>query len=583
MLTGALAHAVAPLHPDDLWRAWNLATPVLVGLVLIAWAYRRGVGRGQPSRGRMIAFWVGLAAIGVGLVSPLDALSSSLASAHMVQHVVLILVAAPLLAFAAPGAAVLRGTPLPARRAVGAGRRQAGLTYHRLRMLRHPITVWLLHVMTLWLWHAAVLYDAAVRQPALHALEHTMFLLTGILFWRVVVGARVAERPSYGGGIALVFTMALQSVFLSVLLTFAREPWYSVYDGTTGVWGLTQLADQQLAGVIMWVPAGAVYAVTGLVLLSSRGSGLGRVAPDKSVRLVRGDRDAFGVHGRSAEQRPAAIRTPGDLARAHESLQRGRRRRPVQAGELPEQFVRQRQWQDHALRSDPAPAVGEMPEQGEQARLRLPGLGDRELEDECTRALRAARQQRDHDARPAAEQAGEALVEDRQRRGLQHTPRACPVDEPGRLRFPRAQQVTAAEQLRAVPVVHADRPADEPVEDEQAEPVGQRGVCGGRRPRSDRELQPARHDAPTQHLRRVAVDGGQQVRVVPKDAHRVRPRGAPRPRAPEGLRVALRVHRISCSGSVPARSPAGRGPVWWQTTIRRRAIPHVQRSGPVPT
>ena len=267
MLTGVIAHAAAPLHPDDLWRAWNLATPVLVGLVAIAWAYWRGSTRGHPGGARNVAFWVGLTAIAVGLVSPLDALSSSLASAHMVQHVALILVAAPLLAFAAPGAAVLRGTPLVARRAVGAGRRQTGLTYQRLRVLRHPATVWLLHVATIWLWHAAVLYDAAVRVSALHALEHTMFLVTGILFWRVVLGSRVVDRLSYGGGIALVFTMALQSVFLSVLLTFAERPWYSVYQGTTAVWGLDQLADQQLAGVIMWVPAGAVYAVTGLVLL----------------------------------------------------------------------------------------------------------------------------------------------------------------------------------------------------------------------------------------------------------------------------------------------------------------------------
>lgn len=269
MLTGILGHAAGPVHPDELWRSWNAGTPVLVGLLLVAWAYRRGATRGQPSRARRVAFWVGVTAIAVALVSPLDALSSSLASAHMVQHVVLVVVAAPLLAFAAPGAAVLRGTPLVARRAVVTGRRQVGLTYRRLRVLRHPVTVWLLHVATLWLWHAAVLYDAAVRQPALHALQHTLFLVTAVLFWRVVVGARVAARPSYGGGIALLFTMALQSVFLAMLLTFAREPWYSVYEGTTGVWGLTQLADQQLAGVIMWVPAGAVYAVTGVVLLSA--------------------------------------------------------------------------------------------------------------------------------------------------------------------------------------------------------------------------------------------------------------------------------------------------------------------------
>ena len=257
------------MAPHDLPTAWSFEPVVVGGLVLLAWAFHRGARTGAPSRARSTAFWAGMAAIVVAIISPLDALSSSLASAHMVQHVMLMLVAAPLLAYAAPGSVVLRGTPPAVRRATGQARRQLGLTHARLRTLRHPVNVWLLHVGTIWIWHAAVLYDAAVRYTAIHALEHTMFLVTGVLFWRVVVGARTAAAGSQGGGIALVFTMALQSVFLAVLMTFAAAPWYAVYDGTTSVWGLTQLADQQLAGVIMWVPAGAVYVIAGLLLLSA--------------------------------------------------------------------------------------------------------------------------------------------------------------------------------------------------------------------------------------------------------------------------------------------------------------------------
>ncbi|MDQ4143294.1 MAG: cytochrome c oxidase assembly protein, partial [Actinomycetota bacterium] len=134
---------------------------------------------------------------------------------------------------------------------------------------RHPGALWLLHVGTLWFWHAAGPYGAALEHELVHALEHASFLLTATLFWRVVIGGRGAKPVSPGLGVLLVFTMALQSVFLSVLLTFARAPWYAAYSATTRTWGIEPLADQQLAGVIMWIPAGLVYVVIALTLLVS--------------------------------------------------------------------------------------------------------------------------------------------------------------------------------------------------------------------------------------------------------------------------------------------------------------------------
>ncbi len=127
--------------------------------------------------------------------------------------------------------------------------------------------MWLAHVATLWFWHAAVPYDAALASGLIHAVEHGTFLLTGVLFWRTVVGGRTATRVVPGFGVLLIFGMAMQSVLLSLLLTFARTPWYAGYATTTRAWGLDPLADQQLAGVIMWVPAGAVYVVAALLLL----------------------------------------------------------------------------------------------------------------------------------------------------------------------------------------------------------------------------------------------------------------------------------------------------------------------------
>jgi putative membrane protein len=270
VLTPILAHPGQPPAPHDLWGAWNLDPILVVGFLLVGWAYWRGQTRG-PRRAvdSWRARWLALAlvAIGLALLSPLDAVSGALASAHMVQHMLLVVVAAPLLALSAPASAILRGSPLAARRASSRWRRRLGLTHPNLRVLRHPAAVWLLQVGVLWFWHAAVPYDAALASEPLHFLEHASFLVTAVLFWQVVIGARGAGRVPNGLGVLLVFAMAMQSVFLSVLLTFARAPWYSGYGETTAPWGLDPLTDQQLAGVIMWIPAGAVYLVAALTLL----------------------------------------------------------------------------------------------------------------------------------------------------------------------------------------------------------------------------------------------------------------------------------------------------------------------------
>ncbi|HEV2918580.1 MAG TPA: cytochrome c oxidase assembly protein [Actinomycetota bacterium] len=270
MLIPVLAHPGQPPAPHDLWGAWNLDPVLLGGFLLAAWAYRRGRTSG-PRRPvdswRARCFTVALVALGLALLSPLDALSNALASAHMVQHLLLLLVAAPLLALSAPSSAILRGSPLAVRRASGRWRRRLGLTLGNLGGLRHPAAVWLLQVGVLWFWHAAAPYDAALDNQFLHLLEHASFLVTAVLFWHVVIGVRGAARVSGGLGVLLVFAMAMQSVFLAVLLTFARTPWYSGYAATTASWGLDPLTEQQVAGIILWIPAGGIYLAAALVLL----------------------------------------------------------------------------------------------------------------------------------------------------------------------------------------------------------------------------------------------------------------------------------------------------------------------------
>jgi putative membrane protein len=218
---------------------------------------RAGPGRGI-TRARVACFATGLVTLAIALFSPIDALSEGLFSAHMVQHLLLVIVAAPLLVLGEPQYVMLWILRVDARRSVAHWWRNA----HRLRSIWHalsqPIVAWLLHVAALWAWHFPKVYDAALRDERIHIVEHLSFLLTALLFWWVVLDRR---RLRVGVATFYLFAAALQSTLLGALLTVARHPWYAAHLYSTQAWGLTPLEDQQLAGLIMWIPAGLVYLV----------------------------------------------------------------------------------------------------------------------------------------------------------------------------------------------------------------------------------------------------------------------------------------------------------------------------------
>ncbi len=278
----AVAHAGLPPAPHDLWTAWNWDWPLILGLILFTAAYHRGVsrlwrrvgvGRGLSVR-RVYAFYGGTAALVVALVSPLDALSDALFSAHMVQHLLLVVVAAPLLVVGMPLLALLWAVP-------SGKRRRVGQWWHRRRTLRglwgvlsQPLSASLIYAVALWGWHAPLLYQAALRDELIHVMEHGCFLGAALLFWWVLCGriypsAAHVESRHYGIGILMTIGTALHSTLLSALITFASTPWYISYLTATAAWGLTPLQDQQLAGVLMWIPMGLVYLGVALGLLGA--------------------------------------------------------------------------------------------------------------------------------------------------------------------------------------------------------------------------------------------------------------------------------------------------------------------------
>jgi putative membrane protein len=264
----AHAHAGRAAEPHDLWSAWTFAPAVLVVFAFAAWLYARGVhalwrsagvGRGV-TRWRVACFVGGMLAAALALLSPLDGISAALFSAHMTQHMLLIVVAAPLFVLGDFSTATLWALRVDQRR-------QLGLAWHRARtaraiwrQLRRPLVAWLLHVGTLWLWHVPRFYDAALRNEGIHVAEHASFFLTALLFWWIVAD-RLHGRLGVGVATLYLFTAALQCTLLGALISLARHPWYVAHFGTTAAWGLSPLEDQQLAGLIMWIPAGFAYVL----------------------------------------------------------------------------------------------------------------------------------------------------------------------------------------------------------------------------------------------------------------------------------------------------------------------------------
>jgi len=249
-------------------RTWNPDPLVMVVLAGVSVLYLLGrarlrtppATRSRIDRVRPGLMFAGIALLAVALVSPLDALSSVLFSAHMTQHLVLTVLAPLLLVLSRPVLPLMLGLPARLRRLLS--RRAFALR----PLTSGPVAAGLMvlgHAAVLWLWHVPALYESALSNPAVHAFEHTTLFVTALLVWSV---SMAPTRPGLGLA-ALVFT-ALQGVALGALLTFSSRVLYPSYQA--GAWGLTALEHQQLGGLLMWMPTGVVYVACCLWVLGRR-------------------------------------------------------------------------------------------------------------------------------------------------------------------------------------------------------------------------------------------------------------------------------------------------------------------------
>ena len=282
--------------------AWPV-TPPLVGLLVVAVVYHLGGRHRVSSRRRSlesrlhaVAFYAGLLAVALALDSPLEPAADLLFSAHMVQHVLLLSAAPVLIVLSAPWSRLWRPVPVGVRRR--AARALVRPRARPLRILVHlsgrPLFAWFLFTANMIVWHLPALYDATVRDEALHDLEHLLFFSTGLLFWRHAIDSPpLRVRLGTVARAAYLIGAMLAGWVLALVLAFATSPLYPAYAGLARrPGGLSALGDQQIAAGVMWVPGSLPYTVA-VIALFYRG-----LTSEPSRRgIARRPVDAGGITG----------------------------------------------------------------------------------------------------------------------------------------------------------------------------------------------------------------------------------------------------------------------------------------------
>lgn len=280
--------------PGTLWHRENWSWELSIILPLVFWGiwYLIGVlrrGRQNDIAKHHLAFAAGWTALFLALVSPLHRLADVLFSAHMLQHEILLLIAAPLVSASHPGVTLLYAISPSTRRPLGFWIRYVEHA-SPLSLIFAPLGAFLIHAAALWLWHIPYLYQATIESDFVHALQHLSFFLSGVLFWSALFGAG-RSTMSYGAGVLYVFGTAAHCSALGALLTFSSVIWYPIYSERTQFWNLTPLQDQQLGGLLMWVPSGVVFIVIGIWLF-------GRWLTTSEQRLKHGTLAGIAIEGK---------------------------------------------------------------------------------------------------------------------------------------------------------------------------------------------------------------------------------------------------------------------------------------------
>jgi putative copper resistance protein D len=300
----ALAHGAVPAEAPSiatLALGWTFEPAVVLPLLAAAVGWLRivrRIDRAHPAhpvpRRRTVAFLAGLAAIAIALLSGIDTYDTSLFSIHMVQHLLLTLVAAPLIALGAPITTLLRAASPDVRRTV-----LLPILHSRvMRVLSFPVVSWVLFAGVMWGTHFSPIFDASLENPAIHDLEHALYLIAGLLFWWPAVGLDPSPwRMAHPVRMMYVFLQMPQNTFLAVTILNSTAVLYAHYATLARAWGPPALEDQRIAGGVMWL-TGDILFLAGLAAILA-----GWMAHEKRQEVAvdrRDDREREAIRVREA-------------------------------------------------------------------------------------------------------------------------------------------------------------------------------------------------------------------------------------------------------------------------------------------
>jgi len=284
------------------WRPEVIIPLLILGtLFLVGWRRLRARGgrvagwRTLGAPWRPVSYIAGLLVVALALLSPFDVLVQQLFFMHMIQHLLLIMVAPPLLLLPNPLPFVLWGLPTPLRLGVGGAlnsviNKQSAVG-RVLRLMTTPVAVWFIFVVMIIGWHDPSLYNAALRSNWVHDLEHITMFAAGMLYWWLVSGAgpRLHKNLSRVAKIAFILAVIPPNMALGIVLAFSQQPIYAFYSDMPRLWGISALDDQRISGVIMWIPGNMMHFMTALAIIFMILSGEGRKPATQEAMWAEGD------------------------------------------------------------------------------------------------------------------------------------------------------------------------------------------------------------------------------------------------------------------------------------------------------
>jgi cytochrome c oxidase assembly factor CtaG len=268
------------MHPlaRALLSSWELRPDILAVIVPLGVLYflgwrrlrRQSVQRKLATGLRLASYLSGLGIIAISLMSPIDRLGGQLFFMHMIQHMLFMMLAAPLLWLAEPFPIVLWGLPAGARHSVSSLFMRDALFRRALARVTAPGASWLLFITIYLGWHDSNAYNAALYYDWVHDLQHITFFAAAILYWWPVIGAAPHIHARFPGWAKLPYLIGTvpPNMFVGVSIAFASQVRYSYYESVPRFWGFTAMQDQQISGAIMWIPGSMMFIMAALIVLA---------------------------------------------------------------------------------------------------------------------------------------------------------------------------------------------------------------------------------------------------------------------------------------------------------------------------